>query len=241
MFNIDTGIYASSVKSIDFFGPANSGIGMAIGAGGLMIIGSGESAQTFKTGILAEKDASGNALFNAGSESTYVTSDNSVFVNPGQNTAYNRTFNWEFSSAGNLWFPNTAGIYMNQYGNIYQQTAGTGYWGVLDNVGTQLLKVDWGGTGLTVKGGIYITSVTDIDGTNNNGLTIKDSSNNKYQMDSNEAWMVDSTNARTSFTFHVNPMYINYGGGGKRVPRVSYGTSAPTTTNAYEGDIYIQY
>jgi hypothetical protein len=241
-FLLDNAIYASGVRSIDFFGPASSGIGMAIGAGGMMIIGSGESAQTFKTGILAEKDASGNAIYNGGSESTYVTSDNSVFINPGQNTAYNRTFNWEFSSAGNIWFPNTTGIYMNQYGNIYQQTAGsTGYWGVLDNGGTQLLKVDWGGTGITVKGGIYVTSVTDIDGTNNNGLTLKDSSNGKFQIDSNEAWVTDSSNTRISFTWHMADMWLNHGAGSKRVPRVSYGTSAPTTTNAYEGDIYVQY
>jgi hypothetical protein len=103
------------------------------------------------------------------------------------------------------------------------------------------VKMSLDTTRLTVYGGLMIDNVTDTAGTDLNGFVIRDSNGTKVVIDSNEAWTTDSTNTRGNFTLNTAGLYINGGSGGRLVPRVSYGTAAPSTSNVMNGDIYIQY
>jgi hypothetical protein len=90
-FGLDTTIFANGHTAINFFGPDVSGAGMTVGAGGLTIVGGGESAQTVKNALI-----SGGST--GGTESLYLVSDNDITFLSGQNTAYDATEYMKYTS-----------------------------------------------------------------------------------------------------------------------------------------------
>jgi hypothetical protein len=142
-FSTDTKITANARTAIEFFGPDNSGMGLALGAGGLTILGGGESAQTVKTALL-----SGGST--GGTESLYLTSDNEMTFLAGQNLAYDATnyMSWDDSTfkvkggAFELWAGSVP--YYGSTGN----TGGDGVWGTNSyHIGANSTLSLWSQTG----------------------------------------------------------------------------------------------
>ena len=113
-------------------GDAN-GIGLSIGAGGLLALGAGESADTMIAGL----------GWSGGAEQLLLTSDSNVYVTTNLQGGFAGRYSWTFTPAGNLTFPNANSIYLNQYGNVVSPgnvpTSAT--WGVYDSSGAEIIRV----------------------------------------------------------------------------------------------------
>jgi Siphovirus protein of unknown function (DUF859)/Chaperone of endosialidase len=114
----------------------SNGIGLSIGAGGLLVIGSGESSDN----VVANLGVTG------GNEQTYVTSDNHVTMVTGMQSGYSERHEWIFEKNGNFSFPdNVNGVYHDRYGNFKTRSGVTSAtWNVMNTYSQTAFQVPLG-------------------------------------------------------------------------------------------------
>jgi hypothetical protein len=137
-FHLSDGTVNRSIIRPVATGNESHGLGFTIGAGGLVAIGSGESAETMV-----------NGLGWAGSrEDTFVTSDNWVYVSTNLNGGYDGRQSFSFTSDGDLNVPRQvnsgSNLRMNGYNTIENLGStlylrGAGAIDLYDNAGTDLV------------------------------------------------------------------------------------------------------
>jgi hypothetical protein len=215
-FTYNTGIDVEGVNAIKLLGPTVNGYGVKVGAGGLTVVGAGESADVFVDGFLAA--STGNT---AGTEQLYLTSDNSVFIRTGMNSATNSTYattgkTFEFDSAGSINVGGVEKLLFSTNGDVRMNTDQGGRWYIM-NAGD-------------------ISSLTSTS----HGFQIGVDSGISMRFDNNE---IQVANNGASANLSLNPFGGTVTVNGYTVATVNdtikWGTATPT--GGSDGDIYIQY
>jgi hypothetical protein len=121
---------------------SSTGNGMKVGSGGILIVGSGESA-----------DYTANYLVGNNSEHTFITSDNDIRFGAGMNDGYTTAKMWILDSNGHLQTPNynNSGIKLDENGNFDAPSTTTSgaYWNVQDHAGNVRVMIPLHSTAYT--------------------------------------------------------------------------------------------
>jgi hypothetical protein len=231
-FSADKSIKVEGINVLSMFGPPSSGYGVALGSGGLTIVGGGESWQATRDGLLGEGQ-------NGGYEQLFLSSDNDIYLNTNLQNGWGDRLQWAFYKSGNFASPHANGGILDQYFNLQRKSGSDGgSWNVMGPTGTKLFTVNWNGSGSVIEKSLIIDNVSDIDATDNDGLTIR-GGGGKVKFDDNEMYSTDANgNLKAWF---INASYVTidgnyvYTAGGN----VNWGTGNPS--GGGNGDIYIQY
>jgi hypothetical protein len=233
--SLDKAINASGYRAIDFWGPADLGIGMAIGAGGTTIIGGGESAQTAKT-----------ALANtAGTEVLYLASDGEVKIRTDIQSGWGASKEFNFFRDGSVSIP---GFDLKLgYGDTSRGNSGESR-ALVKATGNKLI-INYGEdfSGATrVDGSFHVNTSADTSGDDNDGLVIGTAGGSRIGIDNNEISSYNGTSPDT--------LTLNADGGDVLInnsaisgpafvysaqKHLTWGTGNPS--GGVDGDIYIQY
>lgn len=134
------------------------GDGIVIGAGGVVIIGSGESAETFKAGAGLSN--------NAGLEYTYITSDHNVIIYTNLQDNYNNRHEFIFNNYGEIYVGRTDWPSANTYPNAHVWVRnnlvtgglaanGTGPFGLFSATHSKWVIVDDQNNSVSINGYIF--------------------------------------------------------------------------------------
>jgi hypothetical protein len=117
-------IWSGGRMAIDFFGPDNYGNGISIGAGGLVVIGSGESHTAVKDSVMISNGD------NAGDEQLHLSSDNHVYVHTNVQDGVATEHLFRFGEDGIFYAPegiNIQNSLIRTYANGHLGFYGSGY------------------------------------------------------------------------------------------------------------------
>lgn len=182
---MNSAIRVAGQDAIRFMGPNNLGYGMQIGAGGLTVVGAGESASTMYDGLVATTG------IDSGTEQLHLSADGSVFVQAGLQGGYSSKMSWQFKDDGTFTFPSGSSVNMDVYGNIKQAGSGT-QWKVYGSDGASNLLVDLGGNGGVTLNKLRVTATADASLTSTgHAIEVGDSASN-LRIDGNEIQSVEN-------------------------------------------------
>lgn len=228
-FNFDNTNSKMTVEGEEIlsFLPNNYGRGVLFGGNQSTYIIAGDGATRWSK-------ANGND-----NETVYLASDNNVKVTTNLNDGTTGPV-WEFKANGDLIFPQENAVYYDDYGNIRQNKGGA-QWKVYGSDGGSNLLVELGANGMTEVNNIRIRATGDLSETGtSHGLQIGPNSGSRLAMDTNEIMSLNGSNYDGLY-ITASDLQWDQGGGGVKLARIRYGTGGPPSSNAYNGDIYVQY